>query len=435
MPNDWMVGLRPSEGSRSLVPCSAPATVAVAEAELGHAPVLWATEVAARATDKVLEQITGLDRLRAPREQLRAVCESCVLTVLRGLRQDLPATRIMVPIEQMTGVRDLVRLEIPLDRLVRMMWTSHVQTYEALLEALEQTVEQDQWASTTRRVTDLTFAYLDALTESATSEYEAERQRWLGSVVAVRRRMIDEILAGHPVHATQAEDVLGVRLRHQHCAVVLWAVDDNTTQSPTALDRLRRVATSMAQTLSAPNLLMVPGDESALWAWLSWKEAPPHDAVALMNEVLPPDLRAAVGSLGHGREGFRRSHLRAREAENLARAGAEGHVFDYAELSVVSLLSARREQARWFVEDHLGALAGTDPKAAELRETLRLYLAFGRSRTAAAQRLHVAPTTVAYRVKRAEEVLGRELGDDELDLRLALELTGRLPDEFIAGAD
>jgi len=55
-----------------------------------------------------------------------------------------------------------------------------------------------------------------------------------------------------------------------------------------------------------------------------------------------------------------------------------------------------------------------------------LFPPAGLPRIAAAERLHIAPTTVAYRVRRAEALLGRTLGDDKLPLRLALEISNRL---------
>jgi hypothetical protein len=43
----------------------------------------------------------------------------------------------------------------------------------------------------------------------------------------------------------------------------------------------------------------------------------------------------------------------------------------------------------------------------ELRNTLRCFLKSGNSRLAAARELRLAPNTVAYRVARAAELLGR----------------------------
>jgi len=51
------------------------------------------------------------------------------------------------------------------------------------------------------------------------------------------------------------------------------------------------------------------------------------------------------------------------------------------------------------------------------------YLDCGRSLARAGERLHVARNTVAYRVKKAERILGRELHEQRLELECALRLT------------
>ncbi|MBO2455221.1 helix-turn-helix domain-containing protein [Actinomadura barringtoniae] len=141
---------------------------------------------------------------------------------------------------------------------------------------------------------------------------------------------------------------------------------------------------------------------------------------------VPDGLRVAVGPVAQGVPGFRRSHLGALEAQRLA-GGSPLSCF--ADVRVASLLTADAEQARWFAEETLGGLsglAGADDRVAELRETLRVYLACGRSPQVAAGLLHVARNTVTYRVKRAEELLGRPLSGDLLELRLALEIVRTL---------
>lgn len=95
---------------------------------------------------------------------------------------------------------------------------------------------------------------------------------------------------------------------------------------------------------------------------------------------------------------------------------------DYRDVALMSLVMADTEQAQCFVRETLGALADPDPGVAEMRETLRTYLAYGRSRIHAANQLHVARNTVAYRVAKAVRLLGRVLERDEVNVRIALEI-------------
>ena len=103
----------------------------------------------------------------------------------------------------------------------------------------------------------------------------------------------------------------------------------------------------------------------------------------------------------------------------------------YSELSPVSLLTADHEQAQWFVEDVLGELGRNEAWCATLRETLRLYLARGRSRQQVAAAMYINRNTVAYRVEKAAQLIGRPIDEDTFDLRLALEIARihRLPVE------
>ncbi|MEU7738013.1 helix-turn-helix domain-containing protein, partial [Streptomyces griseus] len=84
---------------------------------------------------------------------------------------------------------------------------------------------------------------------------------------------------------------------------------------------------------------------------------------------------------------------------------------------------ARDEQAAAdFVCRELGGLGDDSPSAGALRATLKCYLDHDRSVATVAQRLHIAKNTVLYRIKRAEQVRGRPLGDNRLQLHTALYL-------------
>ena len=57
-----------------------------------------------------------------------------------------------------------------------------------------------------------------------------------------------------------------------------------------------------------------------------------------------------------------------------------------------------------------------------LADTLRAYLDCFGDVAAAAQRLHVHPNTVRYRVRRIEKLLGTSLADPDVRLLLSLSL-------------
>jgi DNA-binding PucR family transcriptional regulator len=87
--------------------------------------------------------------------------------------------------------------------------------------------------------------------------------------------------------------------------------------------------------------------------------------------------------------------------------------------------------AATFVARELGPLAQQSRAAADLRQTLSAYLDTERSLIRAAERLHVARNTVAYRVRKAEDLLHRNLHDRTTELQCALRLAAMLPDTLL----
>jgi DNA-binding PucR family transcriptional regulator len=70
----------------------------------------------------------------------------------------------------------------------------------------------------------------------------------------------------------------------------------------------------------------------------------------------------------------------------------------------------------------LGPLLGKDSVHTALRTTLRAFFACDGSWTRTADALHLHVNTVHYRIRRVEEITGRDLSrlDDRLDLQAAL---------------
>ena len=63
---------------------------------------------------------------------------------------------------------------------------------------------------------------------------------------------------------------------------------------------------------------------------------------------------------------------------------------------------------------------------------MKCYLDNERSLSAAAEALHVARNTVAYRVQRAEALRGHEVGVRRMQLQAALALLEEFGDGFVA---
>ncbi|MGH3248014.1 MAG: PucR family transcriptional regulator, partial [Trebonia sp.] len=143
-----------------------------------------------------------------------------------------------------------------------------------------------------------------------------------------------------------------------------------------------------------------------------------------------PDVRLTVGlSDPHdGVAGIGASYTEARRAVEVA--GVMAGVSDvavFADLGVHRLLSQVRDSAELgrFTRDVLGALIDYDrANGTDLCTTLAAFFRENGSRQRAAALLHTHPNTVAYRIRRAEGIIGLDFGsyDDRLTVQVALEV-------------
>jgi hypothetical protein len=88
-------------------------------------------------------------------------------------------------------------------------------------------------------------------------------------------------------------------------------------------------------------------------------------------------------------------------------------------VNAAALLGKNLPEARAWVGEMLGPLSADSENDARLRETLRIFLRHGTYKTAA-EELNLHFNSVKYRVLRAAERRGKPIGDDRLDVELAL---------------
>jgi DNA-binding PucR family transcriptional regulator len=189
---------------------------------------------------------------------------------------------------------------------------------------------------------------------------------------------------------------------------------------------LERAALEAAAALAPGEPLVVPSGAASLDVWAGSYE--PLDTRTLERYEPPEGVRVAFGRPGRGLDGFRRSHREAVQAARVASLAGSGGgaVVDYGQVELVSLLACDLPRAREFVASRLGALAAPGEPTQRLRETLRVFLAMGGRSARAAKELYVHQNTVAYRIKRAEELLGRRVTEDPVELICALALADTL---------
>ncbi|GAB2480417.1 PucR family transcriptional regulator [Jatrophihabitans fulvus] len=415
----WVTQLQPSQPpATQAAPPLDPGLDVVVEA-LGAGPVEWALELGRGMSAAIEERIPQL-AVDGIVQDVRRGCESVALGVLGMLALDAgfdPGAALGV----VTGPSELVARGVGSDVMLLSLQLAHGVAHAAVVDAVLRLVPPDERFDESRRIAEVLFAVVEAVSSAMISEFDRAHSRWQASSSAARMDVIELLLRGETVADERVGEVLNYDLSRHHTALVLWT-DDAVALGVGALER---VASDVLTRAGCSDLVVQPIGRGRVWAWGGTVQA---GVVMDGQAAIPPGVRVAVGRGGAGASGFRVSHQRALEATRLGQRSVrpDGRLFAYDDVDLLVMLTERPDLLRAFVHRELGGLADPAATVATVRDTLRVYLDTGRSLQDTAHQLHVARNTVAYRVRRAEELRGRPLADHHMQLRVALAVVHEL---------
>lgn len=259
--------------------------------------------------------------------------------------------------------------------------------------------------------TSFMLTYIDRVSTELHEQWRAARRRHRNGTVP--EELIRSALFGPDAGADLS--AAGYALSRSHLAAALDpALDDDTMRQLTSRLALEVCAQSCVLQLDT--------------AWVVWLALDrPLDEAAI--ERLNDWLVAVGGTIGlsgctAGLRGFRASYREALDARRVGLLRRCEGVTMHHDVALLAVLCADTERARALASAELGPLAADAEGAERLRETLAAYLACGESQLAAAARLGVHVKTVAYRLRQAEGLLGRRIGERRAELEAALLLHG-----------
>lgn len=249
--------------------------------------------------------------------------------------------------------------------------------------------------------------FVDDTVAALAEMIDVARAELAGDTHAQRRAAVALMLQGAPISDTRAQTQLGYRLDGPHLAAVISGGPAVSTED------LEGVCEAIMAANGIGRRLTVLAGMSQLWVWF------PARTVAVDQE-LDGSVRVALGSVGDGREGFRRSHFQALAAHRvLTRLGAEQTVARYDELRLIDVMVDDADRLDEFLSATLGDLLDADP---DLAECLRVWFAERCNASAVAERLYAHRNTVVRRLARAEELLPIPLAANAIAVAAALEL-------------
>jgi hypothetical protein len=266
------------------------------------------------------------------------------------------------------------------------------------------------------------FAWIEAVERRLTDVYMNEREQWVRGTAAVRAAEVRALLGGSTADQAAVSLRLGYELERFHVGYVVWSEEagERPGDASALFGAMERAAAAVAESLGAgPPLTVAEGRHLACWA--GRRTQPELSRLRLSHSG---GLSVAAGTPAHGVEGFVLSHREALLARRVAQLRGEGAGAraSFPDLSLEALLVDDPAAARRFAARELGPLVGDDDATVRLSSTLAIFLEEGASFVRAARRLGVHPNTVAYRVRRAESLLGRPVAERQLELRVALRL-------------
>ncbi|HEY3260186.1 MAG TPA: ABC transporter substrate-binding protein, partial [Pseudonocardiaceae bacterium] len=261
-------------------------TVAAADARLSSVAATVGAHVVELSDDVWSNIVETIPELRADElviELLRASVAENVARLLHVFQHGFPIDAVGAPTAAVEYARRLAQRGIAVIPLVRAYRIGHARYLRwCLNELARQEVDRSIVMDTTHLMLDVSFAYVDRITEQVVTAYQNERDRWLLSQTAVRASRVSALLSQRDADIDAAESALGYRLRQHHLALLLWVGE--TTTNGAGLIRLDRLAAALAAELGAGRPLFVPRDETLAWAWLPLG-AGSHVALDPMAEV------------------------------------------------------------------------------------------------------------------------------------------------------
>ncbi len=333
---------------------------------------------------------------------------SCLANIRAGLER-ISRDRT-VPTELPPDARQLAllsaRLDVPLAALLRSYRIGHALMSRRWYRAVEAApLSAEDRVVVLDAAFGYLFEYVDRVSSFVTDVYTSERDDRLRSREQRRLQLVRSILEGVDPNYADSFQVLDYDLRLQHLACVVVG------------NHHERAVSALASALGAPHRLTVSITDDVAWGWLG--RTRPFEALSGFEPQ--PGTAIVLGDPAGHLDGFRRSHLQARDAHRVGSASGKA-VTRYGEVALEALVTEDLGRVRDFVLRELHGLDGSDSRSVTLRETLQAYFAAEQQASAAAARLGVHEHTVAYRLRTIEERLGQPVTARRAELETALRM-------------
>ena len=354
---------------------------------------------------------------------LASSVHSNVGTCLQVMQHQIDLSAVQAPAAALEYTRRRAQRGTPLTALLRAYRLGHACFSDWFLKELARQANDAQMiTAATLSMSKIVAGYVDQTSEEIVAAYTRERENWLRNRSAARAARIRDLLSGERINASVTEATLSYRLRQYHVGVVCWAGD--TAAAVDNITRLEHAISHVAgKAACSGDPVFLPRDVSSAWAWLPLGIRDTFDAAGASTVGVDGDIHFAFGDAAKGTAGFRLTHRQAIAAQAVALAAGSPppRAVAFSEVAPVAMMLGSADLLRAWVLSTLAGLAADDEHHARLRGTLLVFLQTGGSYKTTAERLMLHKNTVQYRIRKAEESLGRAVGENRHDVELALQ--------------
>jgi PucR C-terminal helix-turn-helix domain/GGDEF-like domain len=377
-----------------------------------------AAEVSEDVYKLILREIPQLDGDKPLVVLLASSVDSNVSTCLQIMQHKIDLAAVRAPASAVEYARRLAQRGMPLTALLRAYRLGHTCFSDWLLKELaEHTTDAEAMTTGAQSMAMVVAGYIDQTSEEMVTAYTQERDNWLRHRSTTRAARIRDLLSGARIDVSVTEATLGYRLRQYHVGIACWT-DDAASAGDEIIGLERAICHVAAQIACGGDPVFLPRDESSAWAWLPLGIRDRFDAATCDAGA---GIHLAFGDAVKGITGFRLTHQQAIAAQAVALAGGTSpRVVTYSEVAPVAMMLRSPDLLRAWVLSTLAGLATDDEHHARLRDTLLVFLNTGGSYKNTAEQLVLHKNTVQYRIRKAEESLGRPVGKNRHDIELAL---------------
>ena len=398
---------------------------AVAElvADVAAAVSRRAAAVSEDVYEVILREIPELRDDKSVLALLGSSVHSNVGTCLQVMQHQIDLSAVQAPAAAVEYARRRAQRGTPLTALLRAYRLGHARFSDWVLKELAQQAGDAQMiTAATLGMSQIVAGYVDQTSEEIVAAYTRERENWLRNRSAARAARIRDLLSAERINASATEATLGYRLRQYHVGVVCWTGD--AAAAVGNVSRLEHAISHVAgKAACSGDPVFLPRDVSSAWAWLPLGIRDTFDAARASTAGVDGDIHFAFGDAAKGATGFRLTHRQAIAAQAVALAAGypSPRVVAFSEVAPVAMMLGSADLLRAWVLSTLAGLAADDEHHARLRDTLLTFLQTGGSYKTTAERLMLHKNTVQYRIRKAEESLGRPVGENRHDVELALQ--------------